>query len=180
MTLRRALAASPLALLVAVFAHISAFGFSHAAGAQRAPELLGTLGAALALGVVAAFASGLLRGAHARAERGATRWYAPLALAAAGVASFGCIEFSEGHFAIRALLEAAVVSIPFAYVVASIARATRSVLRAAGATYGDFICRALPRAARATARIARDFGTSVPRWFVAGAGLQGRAPPALV
>jgi hypothetical protein len=180
MTLRRALSASPLALLVAVVAHVSAFGFSHAPGAERAPELLGALGAALALGVAGAFTSGLLGGLRTDAEPVPARWYAPLFLAAAGAASFGCIEFSEGHFALRTLLEAAVVSVPLAYLVAFVARATRRVLRTAGATYGDYICQALPRAGRATARIAYRFGASVCRSFVAGAVLRGRAPPALV
>jgi hypothetical protein len=179
MTLRRALFASPLAVLVAVFAHLAAFGFSHAPGAQRAPEFLGALGAALALGVGCAFASGLL-GVRATAEPVAGRWYAPLFLAAAGAASFGCIEYSEGHFLVRTLFEAAFVSIPLAYLVAFIALATHRALCAAGATYGDFICRALPRAGRATARIARASHASFTRSFVAGGTLRGRAPPTLI
>jgi hypothetical protein len=180
MTLRRALFASPLAVLVAVLAHVAAFGFSHAPGAERAPELFGTLGVALAFGLVLTFASGLLGGARASAEPATARWYGPLFLALAGAASFGCIEYSEGHFAVRTLLEAAVVSIPIAYLVAFLARATRRALRAAGAGYGDFICRALARTGRASARIPRDFGARVSRSLVVAAARRGRAPPILI
>jgi hypothetical protein len=180
MTLRRALCASPLAILVAVLAHVVAFGFSHAPGAERAPELLGMLGSALVLGAAVAFASGLVGGVRASAESGAARWYAPLFLAAAGAAGFACIECSEGHFLVRTLLEATIVSIPLAYLVAFVARATRGALQAAGATYGDYICRAHGRANRATTRIARDFTTSISRSLVTRGTLRGRAPPALI
>ena len=179
MTLRRALYASPLAVLVAVFAHIVAFGFGHAPGAERSSELLGALGAALALGIFGAFASGLL-GVRATREPDASAWYAPLFLAVAGTASFGCIEFSEGHVVLRALLEVALLSIPLAYLLTFVARSARSVVRAAGASYGNFVCRALSNACLATARIARDAYPCAATSFVARGPLRGRAPPALI
>jgi hypothetical protein len=180
MSVRRALFASPLAVVVAICAHLVALGFDHAPGAQRASELLGALGAALALGIATAFASGLVRGARAEAAPHLARWYAPLFLAAAGAASFGCIEFAEGHFALRALLEAALVSLPLAYVVAYLACAARSVLRAAGASYGDSVCAASSRASRAIVRLAREVRACIAHSFVVRGILRGRAPPILI
>jgi hypothetical protein len=179
MTVRRALCASPLAVLVAVCAHLVAFGFGHAPGAERASALLEALGAALALGVCGAFAAGLL-GADAKHERDASVWCMPLFLAAAGTASFGCIEYSEGHFALRTLFEAALLSIPLAYFVALVARSTRSAIRGAGAACGEFVCRTRARHTGSLARFVCDAITFSANSIVTLGSLRGRAPPAFI
>ena len=179
MTLRRALRASPLAVLVAVLAHFTAFGFGHAPGAEHASDLLGTLGAALGLGVFGVFAAGVL-GLRTQPESGPADWSAPLILAAAATASFAGIEISEGHFALRTLLEAACFSLPLAYFVALVARSTRAVVRAAGVSYGNFLRRALCGPRLAIARIVRQSRVCIADSLVTNERLRGRAPPVLI
>jgi hypothetical protein len=131
MTLRKALWALPLTVSVAVLAHLATFGFLHAPGAGHSAVLLGALGVMLGLALLGTFAGGLV--ARTRPIATERRFgYAPLLLAAAGAATFGLIELSEGHLAFAAVLQAAIASVPIAYLVAFTARSARHAAHEAG------------------------------------------------
>jgi hypothetical protein len=177
MSLRRVLWASPLAVSVAILAHLVTFGFAHAPGGSHATALLGVLAMSLVFGLARAFAGGLFGTApRGSAVERSTR-FAPLLLAGAGAAAFAFIEFSEGHLALPALLVAALAAVPLAALVRSTSRSADRAARRAGAH-----CAAFAIATRRLARLAAasyvtgDRLESVATTFVLGT-LRGRAPP---
>ena len=179
MTLRKALVASPSAVLVAVLAHFVAFGSSHAPGDGRAVEILGGLGATLGVGVLFAFLSGVFAGRISRLGERASI-FAPLVLAVAGVAAFGVIEISEGHAAVASLFEAACAAVPLAYVVAWLTRAIASIAGSAGVAAGSFIRRGSRGLATCVAVATRDLRACARYGLVARNNLRGRAPPLFI
>jgi hypothetical protein len=171
--------ASPLAVLVAVLAHLVAFGSQHVPGGSHAPALLGILGATLALGLVGAFAAGLFARPRPPIATDRSRRYAPLLLAAAGAAAYGLMELSEGHLALSAFLTAVLASLPLAYFVASAAHVARRAARQAGARCAALLERTPQNLGSRPALLRGRQQTSLSAAFFPGAR-QGRAPPALI
>lgn len=125
MLLRRLLVGGPLAVLVAVLAHVAGFGFAHAPGTTHALDLVVALGSALAtLGSIVVL-RGFARGRGPRA-RGvpvplAQPWHARLGsiaeLIAFAALAFVAIEALEGNLAFGGSLRAIVALVPFAMLV---------------------------------------------------------------
>jgi hypothetical protein len=177
MTLRRTLWALPLTVSVAVLAHVVAFGFAHAPGAGHSTALFGALGVLLGIALLGTFANGLLGGSPGPIATERRYGYAPLLLAAAGLATFGLIELSEGHFGFTPLLQAALAAIPLAYVLAAAARSTRRAIHEAGVLCARYASRDERRAVISNADLLRDDRRlSVIAAFVRGVS-RGRAPP---
>jgi hypothetical protein len=176
MTLRKALWASPLAVVVAVLVHVVIFGFAHAPGAGHAGALLGTLAATLAAALLAAFAAGFVT-ERPEAEPPGGIASAALFLAAAGAAAFGVIELSEGHLALPALIAACLAAFPVAYIVLGAARSAAGAARGAGARLAAFAGR---RGARVSVAATGFIGRKRRRFAratVLPGTLRGRAPP---
>jgi hypothetical protein len=177
MTLRRAFWALPLAVTVAVLAHVAVFGFSHAPGAGHAPELLSALGTMLGLGLFGAFLGGALGAARGSITTERRLGYAPLWLAAAAAGAFALIELSEGRLALGPWLEALAAILPLATGVAFAALSADRAARRAGLGFAA-LARLRPRSARAIF-ITRS-GPVFALAYVAWPGMRrGRAPPFL-
>jgi hypothetical protein len=175
MTLRRAFWALPLAVSVAVLAHLVVFGTSHAPGAAHAPELLGTLGVLLGLGVFSAFLGGAVgRGRTSIATGPQLRYGSPL-LAMASAGTFALIEISEGHLALGPFLAALVACLPLAFAALGFARATHRVAYAAGVCVAGLASRRQP--ARPAIVLTRRAPSRTFAPAVARGSRRGRAPP---
>jgi hypothetical protein len=98
-------------------------------------------------------------------------------LALAGVGAFGLIELSEGHFALGALLQAALASIPLAYLVAFAARSARRAAHQAGAICARYASRKNGRNSSASATLARRRSHLPVASPIARGTSRGRAPP---
>lgn len=176
MTLRVSWAGLPLAVLVAVLAHVAGFGSSHAPGNGHATGLLVALGLALALLVASVFLLAAAGGSGA--ARSVARPGSPanvLGLATLGAAVLLAIEIAEGHAALAGSLPALAALLPIAALVALVARHAHCSLDAAGARCRAGLRRAAPRiwggfAAYATYRV--DARSAVRRDVS-----RGRAPP---
>jgi hypothetical protein len=171
--------ASPLAVSVAVLAHLVAFGSLHAPGGSHAPALLGILGVTLALGLVGTFAGGFFAVAPERIATEARFRYGPLLLAAGGAAAYGLIELSEGHLALSAFLTAALSSLPLAYFIAFAARYARRAARNAGVRCAVLIRGHHDAHGSAPAFLGASRCRPASSGFFPGAR-RGRAPPALI
>lgn len=137
MSIRR-LSAVPLALLVAVLAHVATFGFEHAPGGRHAGELFGVLGAALLLMGLAAFFRAVLFGASAgiaAMKRGTDE---TLALAAAGFGCYGLLELAEGRLPPGGVLPVVGVLLA-AVLVAAFARASFGVALGAAHVFSNLV-----------------------------------------
>jgi len=140
MTLRRLLVAAPLALLVAVLAHLAGFGTDHVLGGQHGFTLLcSALGALFALAGSATLTVALGRprsfGEAAQGLRGAlpgagelvpfTAW-----LAGGALAAFWGLELLEGHAPFASLWVVPIASLLALAVAAAARAATRWFARA--------------------------------------------------
>jgi hypothetical protein len=164
-----------LAVSVAVLAHLVVFGTSHAPGAAHAPELLGTLGALLGLGVFGAFLGGALGLRRTPIATRSQLRYEPLLLALASAGTFALIEISEGHLALGPCFKALLVCLPLAFAALAVARATHRAVRAAGVRFAALTRPRRPRRAAivlSRRRPPRTFATAVAR-----GSRRGRAPP---
>jgi len=177
MTLRRAFWALPLAVAVAVLAHVAVFGFSHAPGGGRAPELLSALGTMLGLGLFGAFLGGALGTARSSITTEHRLGYAPLWLAGAAAGAFALIEFSEGRLALGPWLEALAAILPLAFAVAFAALSAGRAVRRAGIRL-TALGRLRPRDARSIF-VTRRAPVCVPAYVVSPGRRRGRAPPFL-
>jgi hypothetical protein len=117
MTLKRALSAAPLAVAVAVLAHLAVFGSGHAPGAEHAAGLLTVLAAALGLSFGATFLAGALGSVAPIATSRRIGYSGPLGLVVLSAATFGLIEFSEGHLAAAPWLAILIAILPIALAV---------------------------------------------------------------
>jgi hypothetical protein len=175
MTLKRALSTAPLAVAVAVLAHVAVFGHGHAPGADHAAALLTVLAAALALWLGATFFAGALGFAAPIATSGCIGYRGPLALAALSAATFGLIEFSEGHLAAAPWLHVVFAILPIALVVAWLsARAGRAVYDAGNALAGSV---SRPRRGKPTVFFLQRAQVPVRAASYAPGARHGRAPP---
>ncbi len=177
MTLRRLGLAVPLAVLVAVLAHVVGFGAEHAPGAAHAAGLLTTLGVALGLAaLVTLFAAALRADRRDGASPQQDRWL-PLFLALGGAVAYGAIELAEGHTPLGGGAGALVSLVPAAALVSGLARLASRMLRLSGMALAALVpasSRRLPRFAPAPARRPDPAGTTH------GPGAHfGRAPPTL-
>jgi hypothetical protein len=179
MTLRRALWTAPLAVSIAVLAHLAVFGLGHAPGAAYAPELLGSLGAALLLGLLGAFLGGAVGRAQPVITTERRFGYAPLLLAGAAAGTFALIELLEGHVAAAPLLLALAASLPLALGVLRLSGAARRAAHDAGHRLAVYLERAA-RAARPAAFLLRGPGARAFAPAVVRGSRRGRAPPALI
>jgi hypothetical protein len=177
MSLRKAIGAAPLAVSVAVLAHVIVLGFSHEPGGGRSAELFSSLCLALAFGVAGSFGSGFFAVDAPRAKNARPSIAATFLLAAAGTAIFGGIECTEGNSIFGSMLAVAIVSIPIAFVVLAIATAVRRVATAAGFHYGAFVRRVCRRRAADVTQIVFVTRTRVVVFAVARRAMRGRAPP---
>lgn len=136
MPLRRLWAGLPLAVLVALLAHVAGFGFAHVPGGGHVASLLVTLAVALAALALAAFARAVFTRrsiATTTDVRKSAAWLAFL-----GAVAFAAIELAEGHGIFDAGLRPLLTTLPLALVVALFARgADRALARVAAriATY---------------------------------------------
>jgi hypothetical protein len=186
MTLRRLLAAAPLALLVAYLAHAVGFGTSHAPGAANAGALLGGLLAALAVAALAPVLWLVFRPSSNRSLKDALQALSAnlpgagnpailaAVLAAGGGLAFAGIELSEGHgltlsWAIAGLLLAAVA-------IAALTGAALTWLARLG-LYIAALCARLPERLRPAITFAPL--ALVPVSSLARGSRRGRAPPRL-
>jgi len=177
MSLRRLPGAALLAALVAVLAHVAGAGFDHAPGAAHAPDLLGSLGAALALAVLATFFGGAFRGVRPSIATSTGGGKSLLGLAAGGFAGFLAIELLEGHLALGGALRALGAVLPAAL---AVMLAAGRIGRAAGLAGARFASFARSRGGAVAAAL-----TSLGRARLAAADFpgcsraRGRAPPLL-
>jgi len=187
MFLRRLWLGGPLGVLVAVLAHVAGFGADHVPGSVHAAELLGVLGATLALLALAVFvrgvASGAIAGVTARsappefARRLRTLAFDSAMLTLVGALAFALIEVCEGHLAVGGSLRAAFALLPVALGVAVLApRAARS-LHAAGSCVGASL--AGPQRARNASVVTRAMRRRHGCGRAQLGTLGGRAPPHL-
>jgi len=175
MSLRRLPVAALLAAVVAVLAHVAGAGFDHAPGAARAPGLLGSLGAALALALLGAFFAGALRGVRPAIATHRIRGKTLAGLAAGGFAGFVAIEALEGHLALGGALRALAAVVPAALLVLLTARALRRSAGRAGAWFASF---ARSRGAAGAALVASPGRRRLAAPDSPGrSGARGRAPP---
>ena len=171
---RSRLIAVPLAVLVAVLAHVAGFGTEHVAGGAYAGTLLTTLGAALG----AAFAAGFLDAAIRPGIRIAT-WsrdrYLAHTLLGGGLLAYTAIEVLEGHANLGGSLRASLALVPSAAIVAWIARFAADLCNRAGTALAalDAVIRALGRLIAPPPRLVP---VRVPTQPVYGRR-RGRAPP---
>jgi hypothetical protein len=175
MTLNRALWASPLAVAVAVLAHVVVFGAGHAPGAEHASGLLGFLAAALGLALGATFLAGALGVANPIATGRRFGYSAPLALTGLSAVTFGLIELSEGHPAAATWLAAILVMLPIALAVTWLAERTTRAVYGAGIAFASFAL-APRRRGPATSLLLRAY-VPVRAVSIARGARRGRAPP---
>jgi hypothetical protein len=180
MTLRKAVGASPLAVSVAVLDHLATFGLDHEPGEGSATELFTWLAVALACGLVGAFGAGFFGTARDARKSARPSWLETSLLAAAGSASFGFIELSEGHPFLASIAHVALVSIPVAFVVAFVARYVRGIATMAGSRCGAFVRRMLRHVGPRITRIAAPRRSLTVALAVARDSSRGRAPPLLI
>ncbi len=184
MLLRRLGTSVPLAVLVAVLAHVAGFGRDHAPGAAHAIDLLAALGVALATlagaVLIRAFTTTVrdgrpvARAVHSRS----LGWYATRVggLVALAAIAFLAIEAFEGNIAIDGSLRAIAALLPLAILVVFLSRRADGSLRALGARLGLAL----------GIRIARDNGARshhrqltrvIAQSAVRAGARRGRAPP---
>ena len=185
MPLRRLWAGGPLALFVAILAHVAGFGRAHAPGAEHAGELLVVLAIALAVLAAAVLLRSLARAMGARNRAAGSPTTMPstpralagyvAALAALAGLAFAALEFVEGHLVTSGSLRSALALLPVAAIVAVIANRAGRTLDDIGSRIGA-----------ALAACAHDIVTAfAPRAVVRlrigvarrGGALRGRAPP---
>lgn len=164
----------PLAVLVAVLAHVTAFGSDHAAGGAYATALSGILAGALTLRLGVAFAR------SARSVRGtfATRYdlgKSALLLAIFAALAFAGIELSEGHAIFGAGLVPLVALLPIAFLVLVVARRVDRFAARVGSLAAVYLRRPTRRVVAAFVRRSRSRAgaAAVHDRRVA----RGRAPP---
>ena len=171
MLLRRLLVGGPLAVLVAVLAHVVGFGFAHAPGTAHALDLAVALGSALAtLG-----SATVLWGSARENELRARSTIASVAeLSAFAALAFVAIEALEGNVALGGSLRAFAALVPIAMLVAWLAPRADTKLREFGISlraslqrYRDDIALCF---ARASTRLLATSQTTSSR-------CRGRAPP---
>jgi hypothetical protein len=173
MTLQRAFWGLPLAVAVAVLAHLAVFGLQHAPGGGHSAELLTALAAALGLSLAGAFFAGAL-GSKRPIATPARLGYSPLALAAAAAVAYGLIELSEGHAA-GPWPAAVATMLPLALAVAWLARAAGRAAHGAGLAFATYA--AQPRARRPAAFTLCRAGAPARSVSFASGTRRGRAPP---
>ncbi|GAC1548378.1 MAG: hypothetical protein NVS3B16_21250 [Vulcanimicrobiaceae bacterium] len=176
MALRRLLVAVPLAVLVAVLAHVAGFGFAHAPGGDHASALFELLAGSLA----ALLAGAVYRGSVASTPTPIATKHAgrkgAVALAVLAAGALAAIELAEGHslFGSAGLLPLLAL-IPLAVAVRSAARCASGLAARAGGQLAVYL-RRVPGgsgagfARRCRCRI-RPYGSTVRRVT------RGRAPP---
>jgi hypothetical protein len=172
MTLQRALWASPLAVAVAVLAHLAVFGSGHAPGADHAASLWVVLLGGLGLSVGGAFIAGAIGSKFPIATNGRLGY---AALLAASAATFGLIEFSEGHLAGAPWLSAILVMLPLALAVSWLAGSAGRAAYSAGAAFVAVVER--DRRRRPALLILRRAAVPVRAASFASGTRRGRAPP---
>ncbi len=183
MTFRRALVIAPLAVLVAVLAHILGFADGHTLGGRDGAGFLSLAFGGTILVAVIAFAwlvaAGTDRRRGERALRTALPWNGQLAgltsvLAAGGLAAFATIEAAEGRFPLGSVWSLPCIVIA-ALVVASCAQIVARWIAAAGEVVSSALGenRRAPRRHHEIAAVALvpicPAGIRGARW--------GRAPP---
>ncbi|GAC1490802.1 MAG: hypothetical protein NVS1B2_01190 [Vulcanimicrobiaceae bacterium] len=181
MLLRRLGSSVPLAVFVAVLAHVAGFGSTHAPGSQHAIELLVALAvalAALAGGIVvraALAAAGHRRVAHVPPSPLGHRLASAGVLAAFAALAFAAIEASEGNVIVDGSVRALVALLPIATLVTLLAPRARRALHAIGTRVAVALVAHVRRdgARFAARRLVRAIARSADR---RGTRL-GRAPP---
>lgn len=177
MLLRRLFVGGPLAVLVAVLAHVAGFGFAHAPGTTHALDLVVALGSALAtLGsivVLRSFARG--RGPHPQSVPMHARLGSISELIAFAALAFVAIEALEGNLAFGGSLRAIVALVPFAMLVDWLAPHAGTTLSDIGIALRDSLqtrgrYRIAPASAYTSVRV-------VATSQAASARRRGRAPP---
>ena len=142
MSLRQMGVVVPLAVLVAVLAHLAGFGADHAPGAAHAHGLLASLAAGLALSALATLLLGALR-PH---RRDRTPWqqerWLPMLLAGGGALAYASIEAVEGRFWSHGTVRSLVAIVPVAVVVWRLARCAATMLRSSGAALAAIVASA--------------------------------------
>jgi hypothetical protein len=177
MTLKRALSAAPLAVAVALLAHLAVFGFGHAPGAEHAAGLLAALAAALGLSFGATFLAGALGFVSPIATSRRIGYAGPLGLAALSAVTFGLIECSEGHGHLAsAPWPAAVLAIlPIAIAVAWLAGCAGRAVYGAGNALAEYVPQ--PRRRRPSFFFLQRAQVPVRAASYAPGARRGRAPP---
>jgi hypothetical protein len=138
MTLKRALSTAPLAVAVAVLAHLAVFGSGHAPGAEHAAGLLTVLLAALGLSFGATFLAGALGSVSPITTSCRIGYAGPLGLAALSTATFGLIEFSEGHLAAAPWFAVVLAILPLAVAVAWLSSCAGRAVYDAGSALAEY------------------------------------------
>ena len=183
MLLRRLLVGGPLAILVAVLAHVAGFGFAHAPGTGHALDLAIALGSAFATLGCAVVLRGFARGRGPTA-RSTVRLPFPALLAkrtsvaelsAFAALAFVAIEALEGNLAFGESLRAIAALVPFAILVAWLApQANRKLVEIGISLRTSFETRRRDGAVLSFARESvHVFATSQ----CASSRRRGRAPP---
>lgn len=177
MTLRRAAAALPLALSVAVVAHVAGFGADHVPGGGHAAVLLFGLFAALAALAGWTFGAGYFgRPSRPSIATSATDGYLWATLTAGGALAFLAMEAIEGHLALApGSLAALLALVPSALLVAICSRRLEASALRAGYDSAR-VCEALPRLSSSRAARGPVLAFSATSTYVART-TRGRAPP---
>jgi hypothetical protein len=183
MLLRRLLAGGPLAVLVAVLAHVAGFGFTHAPGTTHALDLAVALGSALATLVGVVVLRGFARGRGPRAQivpvtlvrPWSTRFASVAELTGFAALAFVAIEALEGNLAFGGSLRAIIALVPIAMLVAWLAPHAGTTLREIGISLRAPLQtrgrdNVAPTSAHPSARVVATSHTAIAR-------RRGRAPP---
>jgi hypothetical protein len=184
MALRRVLVTAPLAVLVALTAHVAGFGGDHVLGGVHAAGLLALgVGGSILLAILALGWVGLTETDAGRAER-ALRAMLParggifpaaLVLGVSGSIVFACGELLEGHLP-PVTLGSLLAITASAVVIAAVARGLARWLAAGGVALASLIPLAR-RPSAAPARAAERADALLAPPSQARGARRGRAPP---
>ncbi len=183
MLLRRIGTGVPLAVFVAVLAHVAGFGRDHAPGTGHAIDLFAMLAVAfvtLASAIVVRAFAAVRDGRHVahRSDARSLGWHATriAGLAALAAIAFAAIEACEGNANIGGSLRAIAALLPLATLIALLSRRAHRSLHALGSRIGVAYG---VRAARGIAGSSRHrrLARVVARSTVRAGRRHGRAPP---
>lgn len=164
----------PLAIFIAVLAHVAGFGFSHAAGGAYALGLFGAFVVGLLLRIGSAFA-GPARMPSRDPVAGFSGVPGMLGLASVAGCAFAAIEFVEGHEIVAAGLVPVFALIPLTWLVRVLVRRLETAADTAGVRALTYLKRVCERIAGMYVRREQIRGHA--RATAAGRTASGRAPP---
>lgn len=179
MPLKRLWVGLPLAVLVALIAHLAGFGSTHLPGNDHASVLFGAVGLTLAAFLAAAFLRPLRSAARLSLATARPNGKAVLALAGVAALAFAAIELAEGRGVFSSTVLPLLALVPIAVIVGSLARRAESLAERAGARVAVYFRRSQDRFSHLVLGT-RARAATHPTSVVVRRATRGRAPPRFV